>query len=189
MVHELIPPGASVPALVGWSDRSHQLWAAYFILSVILNCVTTGMIALPIIRMRRRFRKLGMITPHQQSYTRVLAILIESSLPFTLIGTAAIIVTILSTLDPSLTFAAELANGFWVVAMSLAPQLIIYRVAMGDSWTRNPTTDAGLVSQIVFAADLDGGGTTRTECRESGLGHSAEASSHGGTGRGSAESV
>ncbi|TFK20479.1 hypothetical protein FA15DRAFT_720503 [Coprinopsis marcescibilis] len=118
LVHESIQPVASVSALVEWRECTQQLWAAYFVTSVILNCVTTGMIALPIIRMRRRFRKLGLITPHQQSYIRILAILIESSLPFTLIGTAAVIVTILSTLDPGLAFATELANGFWIVAMN-----------------------------------------------------------------------
>ncbi|TFK21057.1 hypothetical protein FA15DRAFT_570740, partial [Coprinopsis marcescibilis] len=133
-----IPPEPSIPSIVTWRYRAQQLWTAYFILSVILNCVTTGMIALPIIRMRRRFTKLDVISPHQQSYTRVLAILIESSLPVTVMGTAVVIATLLGGLDPGSVYIVEFVNGFWIVTMSLAPQLIIYRVAMGESWTRNP---------------------------------------------------
>ncbi|TFK21203.1 hypothetical protein FA15DRAFT_658488 [Coprinopsis marcescibilis] len=163
VVYECIPPEASPLSFAVWRARIMQLWMAYFTLSVILNCVTTGMIALPIIRMRRRFRKLGVTSPHQQSHTHVLAILIESSLPVTVVGTAVVIniITFVREGDPSTSYTVELLNGLWVVTMSLAPQMIIYRIATGDSWTQNPATDAALVSQIVLAADLDIGRTSR----------------------------
>ncbi|TFK20478.1 hypothetical protein FA15DRAFT_659080 [Coprinopsis marcescibilis] len=141
---------------------------AFFYRDVALPCTAAvngvfhpqRMIALPIIRMRRRFIKLDVISPHQQSYTRVLAILIESSLPVTVMGTAVVIATLLGGLDPGSAYIVEFVKGFWIVTMSLAPQLIIYRVAMGESWTRNPTNDAVLVSQIVFAFDLNSGGVS-----------------------------
>ncbi|TFK16492.1 hypothetical protein FA15DRAFT_662111 [Coprinopsis marcescibilis] len=161
LVYECLPPEPSPSSIAVWYTRVTQLWTAYFILSVVLNCVTTGIIALPIIRMRRRFRKLGAISPHQQSQTHVLAILIESSLPVAVVGTAVVIVTLVSAFDPSISYTVAMFNAFWVVTMSLAPQLIIYRIVMGNSWARNPTTDAALVSQIVLAAGLDSGDSSQ----------------------------
>ncbi|TFK22258.1 hypothetical protein FA15DRAFT_706525 [Coprinopsis marcescibilis] len=136
-----------------------RLAAAYYLLSVSVNCTTTGLIAWPIIRMRREMRKVSANTPfdvsnvHAKTYTHVLSILAESALPFTLVGmVSAALVVILASFPASRDAIATLpiANAIWVCACALAPQLIIFRVAVGQSWTRNPTALMTTLSRPSF---------------------------------------
>ncbi|KAH6901899.1 hypothetical protein BKA70DRAFT_1521556 [Coprinopsis sp. MPI-PUGE-AT-0042] len=66
-------------------------------------------------------------------YTRVAIVLIESALPFTMLGIAAAIVAFVDTTpaNHALIFSSRL----WTMASGLTAQVIIYRVITGTSWT------------------------------------------------------
>ena len=104
--------------------RQSRLAAAYYLLSVCVNCTTTGLIAFPIIRMRRKMKKLGasavfdVSNVHAKTYTHVLSILAESAFPFTLVGMVSAALVVILAAYPSRDAVATLpvANAIWVCA-------------------------------------------------------------------------
>ncbi|KAI0319584.1 hypothetical protein OF83DRAFT_1054702 [Amylostereum chailletii] len=118
-------------------------WTA---LSVALNIVVTCLITYRILRARRALRET--LSPESlRVFTGVIAILIESALPFSVLG-IVFTVTYGKNLDGGPAFSF-----IWGTLCALSPQLIIFRVATGQAWTRD------LVSQtaggtMVFAANL-----------------------------------
>ena len=94
------------------------LLPAYMLLSTLLNVVLTGMIAFPIIRMRRQLKKLSSTRPLLQSYTHVLAILIESSLPFTIIGAITTTLAVLVALGIGNTAQYRIPNLYTIIIVS-----------------------------------------------------------------------
>uniref|UniRef100_A0A0W0GC82 Uncharacterized protein n=1 Tax=Moniliophthora roreri TaxID=221103 RepID=A0A0W0GC82_MONRR len=92
-----------------------------------LNVLLTALISFRLLSARRRLLKLNITAPTQ--YIGVVAILVESSLPFPVLG---ILYAVLSAknIGVYVIFAV-----FWGMYAGIAPLLIIYRVAKGTAWT------------------------------------------------------
>ncbi|KAH6902150.1 hypothetical protein BKA70DRAFT_1405165 [Coprinopsis sp. MPI-PUGE-AT-0042] len=90
-------------------------------------------------------------------YRRLIALLLESALPFTLVGVAGAIST--AFIDPfgqkqnKATTIFPLMIVLWTNPLALGPQLIIFRILSRKTWTSNPTTSPSrVISQpILFA--------------------------------------
>ncbi|TFK21049.1 hypothetical protein FA15DRAFT_696585 [Coprinopsis marcescibilis] len=142
----------SITWAMSYYGRNMALWTGYYSCSILLNILLTSLIAYPIISMRRRMQLICEMTSLGTETTSTLSILIESALPFTLIGSLSIIVSALS-LHTTSGDACFFSQALWISAVSLAPQLIIFRVATKRTWTENPTMPIDdLTHPIVFAA-------------------------------------
>ncbi|KAJ6570247.1 hypothetical protein DFH09DRAFT_425544 [Mycena vulgaris] len=101
----------------------------WVVLTIVFNILVTAMIAVRLLSMHSKADKvLG--TAVTKRYTGLLAILVESALPFTLLG-IGYLATYIKQVPESLAFA-----GVWGAVVSLSPQAIILRVAMGAAWTQ-----------------------------------------------------
>ncbi|THU89938.1 hypothetical protein K435DRAFT_781429 [Dendrothele bispora CBS 962.96] len=147
-------------------------------LTCTLNAIVTVLIAGRILYARKQIREV-MPEIDADVYTGIVAILIESALPFTLVGIVFAIV--LSKEQPVQLFFADL----WGSYVGLAPQLIILRVAMGRAWSKNTLTQVS--TRIDFIHNKTGTttvdstqiGTVRyTESHPSVLKSISESSSH-----------
>ncbi|KAJ6617494.1 hypothetical protein B0H10DRAFT_1797283 [Mycena sp. CBHHK59/15] len=117
----------------------------WVVLTITFNILVTGMIAVRLLSMHAKADKvLG--TETTKKYTGLLAILVESALPFTLLG-IGYLVTYTKEVPESLAFA-----DIWGCFVSLSPQAIILRVAMGAAWTKETVTR---VSSGVEYPDLE----------------------------------
>lgn len=107
-----------------------------------LNAIITILIVARLLGARSRIRA-AMSGDVANVYTGVIAILVESALPFTFLG-----ITFAVLLGKNLPeqLALSLTWGYYV---GLGPQLIILRVAMGRAWSKN--TSAQLSTTINFA--------------------------------------
>ncbi|KAJ4482073.1 hypothetical protein J3R30DRAFT_3699393 [Lentinula aciculospora] len=133
-------PGAS---FFGGQDILYAVpWLS---LSCSLNAIITILITARLLRARRQLRKL-MPGDTASVYTGLIAILVESALPFTVLG---IVFAVLLGKDLPEQLALSLTWGSYV---GLAPQLIILRVTMGSAWCKE--TSAHLTS-LHFARDND----------------------------------
>ncbi|ESK84236.1 hypothetical protein Moror_3805 [Moniliophthora roreri MCA 2997] len=109
-----------------------------------LNVLLTALICFRLLSARHRLLKLNMTAPAQ--YIGVVAILVESSLPFPVLG---IIHAVLSAKGIGVYMAFAV---FWGLYAGIAPILIIYRIAKGTAW---PNDDNTVFSAVKF-------GTMRT---------------------------
>ncbi|KAJ6460368.1 hypothetical protein C8R47DRAFT_1161039 [Mycena vitilis] len=102
----------------------------WLVLTIAFNILVTVMIA---VRLLLVHSKVGRIVGKKMTrrYTRLLAILVESALPFTLLG-IGYLATYIRGVPESLAFA-----DIWGCLISLSPQAIILRVAMGGAWTKD----------------------------------------------------
>ncbi|KAF7348573.1 hypothetical protein MVEN_01374900 [Mycena venus] len=116
-------------------------WAA---LSVSLNVTLTALITLRILLARRAIKQFQVSDKSFGVYFSVAAMVIESSLPFSLLG-LIFAVTYGKNLDigPAFLFT-------WATFAALSPQFIIFRVATGRAWTRDVASDLSAHSDIVF---------------------------------------
>ncbi|EIM91774.1 uncharacterized protein STEHIDRAFT_46076 [Stereum hirsutum FP-91666 SS1] len=111
-------------------------------LSVSLNVILTAMICGRLLMMRRM--TLSMMTPEMGNmYTGVMSILVESALPFSVVG-LGFVVTYAKSSPTSNAFAYV-----WGMFCSLSPQMIIWRVAMGRGWSKETVQQVS--GQMVFA--------------------------------------
>jgi len=114
----------------------------WIVLTIVFNIMVTAMIALRLLAMHAKGKKvLGAETTKR--YTGLLAILVESALPFTVLG-ICYLATYIKEIPESLAFA-----DIWGCFVTLSPQAIILRVAMGAAWT--PETFTRISSGIELA--------------------------------------
>ncbi|KAJ7454835.1 hypothetical protein FB451DRAFT_1279543 [Mycena latifolia] len=116
----------------------------WVVLTIVFNILVTAMIAVRLLSMHSQANKvLG--TEVTKRYTGLLAILVESALPFTLLG-IGYLATYIKQVPESLAFA-----GVWGAFVSLSPQAIIMRAAMGAAWTRETVSrvSSGIEQQSV----------------------------------------
>ncbi|KAJ7208001.1 hypothetical protein GGX14DRAFT_634786 [Mycena pura] len=108
----------------------------WLVLTITFNIVTTLMITFRLLAMSRTMRK---VLPKERAriYSGVIAILVETALPFTILGIGYII-TYIRTAPEALAFA-----NIWGCFVSLSPQAIILRVAMGSAWSKSTVTQYG----------------------------------------------
>ncbi|KAJ2917946.1 hypothetical protein MD484_g2434, partial [Candolleomyces efflorescens] len=88
-------------------------------------------------------------------YTGVVAILVESAAPLTVFGIIAAILQQLNAhtiTSPEFYACNTLFSGLFYSFCALSPQMIIFRVTTGRSFTKFPTTQDGVLSNpIQFA--------------------------------------
>ncbi|KAH6880291.1 hypothetical protein BKA70DRAFT_1447337 [Coprinopsis sp. MPI-PUGE-AT-0042] len=143
------------------AQAAFQRWyIADFTVSVGVSVVTTTMICIRVLLMKRTIERLtGKGEGFQSSmpYSRVITPLLESALPFTLVGVAAAISTAISTAHSGRDKVASdvylVMLVIWYNSLALGPQLIIFRILSGKTWTSNPTTM--VVSQPIQFACSD----------------------------------
>lgn len=103
---------------------------AWVSLTVSLNIILTIMICTRIV-MARTTANWRMHPKLAHMYTGMVPILVESALPFTILGIAFIAVYVKNVPE-------QLALAFvWGTWCAISPQMIILRVAMGHGWARN----------------------------------------------------
>ncbi|ESK84233.1 hypothetical protein Moror_3809 [Moniliophthora roreri MCA 2997] len=112
-----------------YSSQSVNFVVLWISITSSLNVLLTALISFRLLSARRRLLKLNITAPTQ--YIGVVAILVESSLPFPVLG---ILYAVLSAknIGVYMIFAV-----FWGLYAGIAPLLIIYRVAKGTAWSNN----------------------------------------------------
>lgn len=126
--------------LFGGSTANFLLcWVA---LSVSFNILVTIIICARLLIAHSRLKSL-LGTEDLKTYTGVVAILVESALPLSITG-IAFVVSIAKNSETEIAFACV-----WGTFATLAPQMIIYRVASGTGWNR--TTIGQFSERPIFA--------------------------------------
>ncbi|KAK1219806.1 hypothetical protein PQX77_017470 [Marasmius sp. AFHP31] len=100
-------------------------------LTCALNVILTVLISAKLLWARRRMNRLLQSKEMTDVYTGVVAILVESALPFSILG---IVFAILLAKE---NFAYAIFSAVWGAYVGVAPLLIIHRVANGKAWNRN----------------------------------------------------
>ncbi|KAG2008436.1 hypothetical protein CC2G_013868 [Coprinopsis cinerea AmutBmut pab1-1] len=108
----------------------YALASAWYILSAVFNITVTGLIVGRLMHARYQVSKLVTLVD-MRLYTGPVAILVESALPLCLAAIAAAIVNLPHVAHPAGSFFTSL----WIALSSFCPQLIIFRVASGHSYT------------------------------------------------------
>ncbi|KAG2062734.1 hypothetical protein BDR04DRAFT_1039857 [Suillus decipiens] len=113
-----------------WQGLAGRFGISWVALTVSFNIIVTALIASRLLFFHRRARFI--LSDEQRStYTGTVAILVESALPFTVLGIAYLVTYIRDT--PS-----EIAVGIiWGNFVVLTPQLIILRIASGFAWSKD----------------------------------------------------
>ncbi|KAJ2922614.1 hypothetical protein H1R20_g14482, partial [Candolleomyces eurysporus] len=114
-------------------------------LTVCTNVLVTAIISFHLYRARRTLSQ--MLPSHDtRLYTGVVAILVESAVPLTLLGpiTAALQLAPFpknQTAAQALVVAYSIIGGLFYSFCTLSPHMIIFRVTTGRSWLRFPSTE------------------------------------------------
>ncbi|KAH6901884.1 hypothetical protein BKA70DRAFT_1521501 [Coprinopsis sp. MPI-PUGE-AT-0042] len=143
--------------------KNHGLHSGlYYLVATSVNLTATALICIRLLRTRRWLKRvLGSegasnsddaatterVGDSVVPYTRVTTVLIESALPFTLLGVAAAIVAFVNT-SPA-NYARIFSSRLWTIASGLTSQVIIYRVITGTSWTSNRERDRYALSHSI----------------------------------------
>lgn len=113
-----------------WQGLAAQFGISWVALTVSFNIIVTALITSRLLFFHRRVR--SVLTREQRStYTGIVAILVESALPFTVLGISYLVTYIQGV--PSATALAAV----WGTVVVLTPHLIILRVASGVAWSRD----------------------------------------------------
>jgi len=128
----------SQPDLTLWSTISFQLALSYWSISISFNVLVTILICARLLVMRQRLKKSKLGQDTHSPYTTVAAMLIESAVIYSATGLAFLI---------SFGVNSPVQN-LWLPLLgqiqSIAPLLIIFRVAEGKAWSSE--TEGMLVS-------------------------------------------
>ncbi|EIM88470.1 uncharacterized protein STEHIDRAFT_167753 [Stereum hirsutum FP-91666 SS1] len=143
---------SSLPGGFILDGKSENFGVPWVTLTVSLNIILTSMICGRLLFMRRQVR--SVLSPEMASmYTNIMAILIESALPFTLLG-IAFLVTYVRNDSIATAFAFV-----WGAFCAISPQMILLRVAMGRGWTSQTVSE--VTGTMAFAPP-----PTLTDCVE-----------------------
>ncbi|KAG2114520.1 hypothetical protein DEU56DRAFT_188549 [Suillus clintonianus] len=111
-----------------WQGLAAQFGISWVALTVSFNVIVTALIISRLLFFHRTVR--SVLTDEQRStYTGLVAILVESALPFTVLG-IAYLVTYIKGLS-----SATAVGMAWGALVVLTPHLIILRVASGVAWS------------------------------------------------------
>ncbi|OCH85522.1 hypothetical protein OBBRIDRAFT_739746 [Obba rivulosa] len=142
-------PGANF-----FAGNAARIVLAYFSTTVGLNVLTTTLICVRILAQARRVQELlGSGGGH--AYTNATALIVESALPYSLGGIAAIVSMGLNS-DTSV-----LMGSFYIMFACISPQLLILRVLSGRVWTRGTTTTLPAFAAAPASIGLTGSQTTQ----------------------------
>lgn len=129
-----------------------QMWrTSWLMLSVGVNLLVTGLVCHHIWRAQRNLSE-SLSTNHVRPYLGIVAILIESSLPFTMLGIASSVFAGLGIYGEEV--ADENLSRAWFVFCALSPQLIIFRVVTDRAWAKDLKAGDGseVLSQSIHFA-------------------------------------
>ncbi|TFK23862.1 hypothetical protein FA15DRAFT_705053 [Coprinopsis marcescibilis] len=119
---------------------------SYMLLSVVTAAAATGLICFRLIRVDRQTRALSSISD-RRPYTRVMTILLESALPFTLCGVFAAVARAIEygteNPDPIVFPISMFSTSLWTVFCGLGPTLIVYRASSTDSQVNTTSQERG----------------------------------------------
>ncbi|KAJ2913709.1 hypothetical protein MD484_g6701, partial [Candolleomyces efflorescens] len=126
---------------------SAPLFSACIFLTVSTNIIVTALITFRLLRARRALEKV-LPSADMRVYTSVIAILVESAAPLTIIGIVTAIVQQWASAPRTLAFHVcnMLFQGLFYIFCTLSPHMIIFRVTTGRSFTQFPTPKEGVVS-------------------------------------------
>ncbi|KAJ7116415.1 hypothetical protein C8R44DRAFT_207963 [Mycena epipterygia] len=120
----------------------------WLVLTITFNILTTSMITIRLFTVSRSMRS-ALSKDRADVYIGVIAILVESALPFTLLGIGYLITYVRN--DPEALAFADI----WGCFVSLSPQAIILRVAMGSAWSKKTVTQYGQNSTAMFTSSAN----------------------------------
>jgi len=129
----------ALPNATFFAKQSTNFAIPWISLTTILNVSLTALISGRILYVAYKVRSSSIST----SYTSVVAILVESSLPLSVLGVAFAV-----TLGKNFSPVVALSD-IWGSFLAFSPQLIILRVAMGQAWTERTAPE--LTGSIEFA--------------------------------------
>ncbi|KAG2151243.1 uncharacterized protein EDB93DRAFT_1103191 [Suillus bovinus] len=137
-----------------WQGLAAQFGISWVALTVSFNVIVTVLIISRLLYYHHRVRSI--LTDEQKGvYTGTMEILVESALPFTILGIAYLATYIQGV--PSAT-AVGIVWGTFVV---LTPQLIILRVASGVAWSKDTASDVSLTTlHATFHHDSSSGSSS-----------------------------
>ncbi|KAH6880272.1 hypothetical protein BKA70DRAFT_1575876 [Coprinopsis sp. MPI-PUGE-AT-0042] len=152
----------SNPHHIAHVRATYQFWrVADFSMSVAVSVVTTTLIIARLLLLQRRLKNLSVNSVALRStlpYRQIIALVLESALPFTLVGVIGAIAT--AFIDPEGIRNKWALDSFpillvlWTNALALGPQFIALRIICGTAWTSNPTTNRTRpISQPLLFAD------------------------------------
>ncbi|KAH6908445.1 hypothetical protein BKA70DRAFT_1222651 [Coprinopsis sp. MPI-PUGE-AT-0042] len=144
--------GINLRTYIPLDFSDNKLNVADICLREALNILITTLISIRLIRVHRRLTRDLPDTTHKL-YIGVVAILVESAAPQAVFGIGSFISLALSATGASRTTWQNLAffDILYTAAAILSPQLIIFRVATGASWSNKAETSAALSRPIEFA--------------------------------------
>ncbi|CAK5279916.1 unnamed protein product [Mycena citricolor] len=146
MIYESALPGASFFAGDPVSYGVPYVW-----MTIGLNIITTTLICGRLLTVRHKVRAI-LGDQYSRTYTGIVAVLLESALPFTALG---IIYVIAYSRNSPYSFAFV---QIWADFCAISPQLIILRVAMGKAWSKETVAS---VSVLVFDHRIEKGMNNR----------------------------
>ncbi|KAK0226228.1 hypothetical protein IW262DRAFT_1360609 [Armillaria fumosa] len=125
-----------------FKGRAATCGVSWVVLTVSFNVVVTTMICGRIFLLQRSIRK-WMDAETVKMYTGIIALMVESALPFTVLG-VVFIATYVRASPAEWTMAPT-----WGSFVIISPQLIILRVAMDRAWSK--TTVSNITRSLEFA--------------------------------------
>ncbi|KAH6908440.1 hypothetical protein BKA70DRAFT_1188863 [Coprinopsis sp. MPI-PUGE-AT-0042] len=141
--------GIGIRTYIPFGFDSVDLNTADVSLTVGLNVLITFFISFRLVRAQKRFSTALPDTDHKP-YLGIAAILIESAAAISVFGLGYIIALPLSKDSPVSWRATSIFSILFGVSTLLGPQLIIFRVSTGTSWSNRMETSAGLSRPIAF---------------------------------------
>ncbi|TFK18874.1 hypothetical protein FA15DRAFT_760394 [Coprinopsis marcescibilis] len=127
-----------------WTPQDRIIGSAFTFLSVILNIMITSLLSFRLLRARNSM--LGVLpSKHIQIYSRLIIILVEAALPVAVFGIGYAITLVIPLGETTAQISNwQISNMFfstlYFLFATLSPQMIIFRVTTGRSWT--DTTNA-----------------------------------------------
>ncbi|KAJ6495049.1 hypothetical protein C8R45DRAFT_1133228 [Mycena sanguinolenta] len=122
--------------------RAVQFGTPWLVLTITFNVVATAMIIVRLTCVIRGMRDV-LARSRAEVYLNVISILIQSALPFTLLGIGYLI-TYVNGAPESLAFTS-----IWGAFVTLSPQAVILHIAMGSVWSKTPELGDGT---FIFAS-------------------------------------
>ncbi|KAF5329110.1 hypothetical protein D9758_017949 [Tetrapyrgos nigripes] len=135
---------SAIPGSGIFAQQSVNFVIPWVSLTAGLNVILTALICVRLLITRRDLLRAEVT--EIKVYTSLVAILVESALPFSILG-----IIFAALLGKAVTVYVVLSV-FWGGYAGLAPLLIIHRVALGKAWSKKTMTDVDS-SRLIFATN------------------------------------
>ncbi|KAF9269953.1 hypothetical protein L218DRAFT_4101 [Marasmius fiardii PR-910] len=143
LIYESAQPGANF-----FKGHAVDFGVPYIALTISNNVIVTSLICGRLITVKSRMRT-AIGPDHAKMYTSVIAIMVESAAPFTILGVIYAI-TYARHSPTSIAFVQ-----LWGDFCALSPQFIILRVAMGKAWSKGTSGQLTTPHLTFSAGDTD----------------------------------